>query len=101
MSHSVKLTWNAPTTGSAVVSYDVKRADVSLSGTVGPFVSIASPEPTATTYTDNGPFLEGATYEYEVCSVNPSGESTPCPAVTAKIPFSIPDAPTNLVVTVS
>lgn len=100
MSHSVKLTWNAPAAGSTVASYDVQRALVT-SGIVGAFTSIASPFPTATTYTDNGPFTEGATYSYQVCSVNAAGESTPCPAVTAKIPFSLPDAPTNLVATVA
>lgn len=99
MSHSVKLTWNAPSAGSTVASYDVQRAVTNTTPLV--YASIASPEPTATTYTDNGPFVEGQTYSYQVCSVNPSGESTPCPAVTARIPFSVPDAPTNLVATVA
>jgi hypothetical protein len=96
MSHSVTLTWVAPTTGT-VVSYDVQRALVT-GGTVGAYASIASPEPTTTTYTDVGPFVEGDTYSYQVCSVNSAGESSPCPSVTALIPFSVPGAPTGLVV---
>jgi fibronectin type III domain protein len=95
MAHSVILTWVAPTSGGAVVSYDVKRAPVTA-GVVGTYASIASPEPTTTTYTDLGPFTEGAEYSYEVSSVNPNGESTPCPAVTATIPFSAPQPPTGL-----
>lgn len=95
MAHKVVLTWQAPTTG-VVTSYDVKRAPV-VNGVLGAFVSIANPEPTVTTYEDDGPFVEGQTFEYEVCSVNPAGESAPCPAVTEIIPFSLPGAPTNLV----
>lgn len=100
MSHKVVLTWTAPATGSTVSSYDVQRAPVT-SGVVGAFTSIASPEPTTTTFTDNGPFVEGQSYEYQVSSVNPAGESSPCPEVTVTIPFSVPASPTALVATAS
>lgn len=92
--HSVKLTWVPPVAGATVASYDVQRALVNA-GVIGAYASIASP--TAPSYTDLGPFVEGQTYEYQVMAVNAGGESVPCPAVAAKIPFSVPDAPTNLV----
>jgi|ERR1700677_63381 len=100
MAHSVALTWTPPTAGGTVVSYDVKRAPVTA-GVIGTYASIASPEPTAATYTDLGPFVEGNQYSYDVSSVNSAGESAPCTAVTVTIPFSLPDAPTNLVATAS
>jgi hypothetical protein len=100
MAHSVVLTWVAPATGGTPVSYDVKRALVTA-GVVGAFASIANPEPTATTYTDLGPFVEGDTYSYEVSSVNSAGESTPSTSVTVTIPVSLPQPPTGLVAVAS
>lgn len=97
--HKVILTWTAPSTGSTVASYDVQRALANQTPLV--FVSIANPEPTTTTFTDNGPFVEGQSYEYQVSSVNPAGESSPCPEVTVTIPFSVPASPTGLVATAS
>jgi fibronectin type 3 domain-containing protein len=94
MTHQVVLTWTAPTTGDAPTSYDVKRAPVTA-GVVGTFASIASPEPTATTYTDTA-VVAGQEYAYEVCSVNAAGESTPCPDITVTIPVSAPNPPTGL-----
>ena len=99
MAHSVVLTWQAPTTGDPVVSYDVKRAPAPA-GVVGTYVSIANPEPTTTTYTDLT-VVAGQEYSYEVCSVNAAGESTPCPSVLATIPLAFPQAPTNLVAVAS
>lgn len=96
MAHSVTLTWVAPTTGDAPVSYDVQRALVTA-GVVGAYASIANPEPTALTYTDNGPFAEGGEYAYQVASVNSAGESAPCAAVEVTIPISQPNPPTGLV----
>lgn len=93
--HSVILTWIPPTSGGTVVSYDVKRAPV-VAGVTGTYASIASPEPTAATYTDIGPFVEGNQYSYDVSSVNSAGESAPCTAVTVTIPFSLPQPPTGL-----
>lgn len=94
MPHSVTLTWIPPTSGT-VVAYDVKRAPVT-GGVTGSFVSIANPEPTTATYVDNGPFVEGAQYAYEVCSVNPSAESVPCQAVVVTVPYFPPNPPTGL-----
>jgi hypothetical protein len=94
LAHQVVLTWVAPTTGDAVVSYDVKRAPVTA-GVVGTFVSIASPEPTATTYTDLA-VVAGAEYSYEVSSVNGAGESTPCPSILVTVPLGAPQPPTGL-----
>lgn len=96
MSHSVTLTWTPPVGGAIPLTYDVQRAPV-VGGVVGAFVSIDTPEITAATYVDNGPFVEGSSYAYQVCSVNSAGESVPCAEVTVIIPFSIPGAPTNLV----
>lgn len=98
--HAVTLNWTAPATGGTVASYDVQRALVT-DGVVGPFVSIANPEPVVTTYVDNSAAVqvEGAEFEYQVMSVNPAGESAPCPEVTVTIPFSKPGSPTNLVAT--
>jgi hypothetical protein len=99
MSHSVVLTWIAPTAGDAVVSYDVKRAPASA-GVIGTYASIANPEPTATTYTDTT-VVAGNEYSYEVCSVNTAGESVPCSNVLVTIPVSVPNAPTGLAFQVS
>lgn len=97
--HSVVLVWTAPVGGDPVVSYDVQRAPV-VNGVVGAFISIANPEPTGTTYTDASAALQsGDVFEYQVLSVNSAGESVPCPEVTVTIPFSKPNAPTNLVAT--
>lgn len=96
MAHAVNLTWVAPVGGGTVVSYDVQRAPI-VQGVIGQFASIANPEPASTAYTDNGPFVEGQQYEYQVRSVNSAGESAPCPEFTVTIPFSVPNAPTGLV----
>ena len=92
--HQVVLSWIAPTTGAAVVSYDVKRA-LAPGGVIGAYTSIASPEPTATTYTDLA-VTTGVEYAYEVCSVNAAGESAPCPDVLVTVPLEVPAPPTGL-----
>lgn len=97
--HKVILTWTAPTVGDPPVSYDVKRATVT-NKVAGPFVSIASPEPTATTYEDDT-VVAGGDYQYEVSSVNAAGESSPCPDVEVVIPLGIPNPPTALIGTAS
>jgi hypothetical protein len=94
MAHQVILTWVAPTTGDPVVSYDVKRAPAP-GGVIGTYVSIASPEPTTTSYIDTA-VTAGSEYSYEVCSVNASGESVPCANVLATIPLAVPQPPTGL-----
>lgn len=99
MAHLVTLTWVAPTSGDAPASYDVKRAPAP-GGVIGTYASIASPEPTATTYVDTTA-VAGQEYSYEVCSVNAGGESTPCPNILVTIPVSVPNAPTGLAFQVS
>ena len=94
MAHSVALNWSAPVVGDAPVSYDIKRAPAPA-GVVGTYVSIASVPATSTTYTDTN-VTAGQEYSYEVCSVNASGESVPCPNVLATIPLAAPQAPTGL-----
>ena len=94
MAHQVVLNWIAPTTGDPVTSYDVKRAPAP-GGVIGVFASIASPEPTATTYTDIT-VVAGQEYAYEVASVNASGESAPCTSILVTIPLAIPNPPTGL-----
>lgn len=94
MAHQVVLNWIAPASGDPVVSYDVKRALVS-GGATGPFVSIANPQPTNTTFTDTS-VVASQEYVYEVCSVNGAGESVPCPSVTVTVPLGVPQPPTAL-----
>lgn len=94
MAHQVVLTWNAPTTGDPVVSYDVQRAPI-VNGVVGTFASIANPEPTTTTYTDTA-VVAGQKYAYQVASVNAAGESSPCPSIQVAVPLASPAPPTNL-----
>lgn len=99
MSHQVSLSWTAPSGSDPVVSYDVKRAPAP-GGVVGTYVSIASPEPTSTSYVDTT-VTAGVEYSYEVCSVNSAGESVPCPNVVVTIPLAIPAPPTALQATAS
>lgn len=94
MAHQVVLSWIAPTSGDPVVSYDVLRAPAP-GGVVGTYVSIANPEPTATTYTDLA-VVAGQEYAYEVKSRNAAGESTPCPSILVIIPLAVPNPPTGL-----
>ena len=99
MAHQVVLNWIAPTAGDPPSSYDVKRAPVTA-GVIGTYVSIASPEPTTTTYTDTT-VVGGLSYAYEVASVNSVGESAPCADVVVTIPLAIPNPPTGLTGTAS
>ena len=94
MSHQVVLNWVAPVAGDPPTSYDVKRAPAPA-GVVGAYVSIASPEPTATTYTDTT-VVGGQEYAYEVCSVNSVGESSPCADILVSVPLAVPNPPTGL-----
>jgi hypothetical protein len=94
LAHSVVLTWVAPTSGDPVTSYDVKRAPAP-GGVIGAYASIASPEPTTTTYTDTA-VVGGTEYAYEVCSVNSAGESVPCADILVTVPLAVPLPPTSL-----
>lgn len=90
MAHSVTLTWDAPSTGDPVTSYDIKRSTVQT----GPFVSIGTS--TTPSFVDNN-VVAGVTYFYEVDSVNAQGESGPSNEVTVVVPLNFPEPPTNLV----
>jgi fibronectin type III domain protein len=97
MAHKVVLTWNAPTTGDPVATYDVKRAPAP-SGVIGTYVSIGSP--TATTFEDDT-VVAGQEYAYEVAAVNAAGESAFTAAFLATIPLAAPGAPSGLTGTIS
>jgi hypothetical protein len=82
--HSVDLTWVAPTTSpTPVAGYHVYRALATSSST---FTLLTSSLDTQTSYVDNT-VLSGSTYDYEVRSVDGSGvESTPSNLFTVTIP---------------
>lgn len=92
--HKVILNWVAPTTGDPVASYDVRRAPAP-GGVAGVFASIATPEPTGTTYEDDT-VVAGQEYAYEVAAVNAAGESAFTAAFFATIPLGAPSSPTAL-----
>lgn len=92
MAHQAELNWDAPTTGDPVQSYNIKRSTVQT----GPFTSVGTS--TTTSFIDTN-VVAGTTYYYEVDAVNAAGESSPSNEVTVSIPFSLPGAPSNLVVT--
>ena len=81
--HYITLTWNAPTSGPAVTSYNIKRANTQA----GPYVTVGTA--TNTNFQDNGPFVEGNTYWYEVSSVGSGGESSPTATMSGTIPVTI------------
>ena len=88
--HSITLTWSAPTTGGAVVTYNVKR-----SITTGTEATIASVPAPTTTYVDtNG--VAGTTYFYVVSAVNQFGESPNSNEVNALFLGDRPAAPASL-----
>jgi hypothetical protein len=80
--HGVDLSWNAPTSSSdPVAGYNIYR----LMGT-GSFVLINSSPDSAVAYGDST-VVSGATYSYEVKSVDASGvESAPSNQITLTIP---------------
>jgi hypothetical protein len=99
MAHQVVLNWIAPATGDAPASYNVLRAPV-VSGVVGTYASIASVNAPTVTYTDTN-VVAGDSYSYEVESVDGSGASAPCTAITVTIPVAAPNPPTGLTGTAS
>ena len=81
-SYEVELSWDAPTSSSdPVAGYHVYRATAA-----GSYSLLNSSINTPTTYTDTSA-QAGATYNYEVRSVDASGvESAPSNVYTAAIP---------------
>ena len=88
--HSITLTWSAPTTGGAVVTYNVKRS--TATGTEATIASVPAP---TTTYVDtNG--VAGTKYFYVVSAANAFGESANSNEVSATFLGDKPGAPAGL-----
>lgn len=95
LAHSVTLKWNPAPAGQTVQSYNVKRSLAQASG----YATIGTVVGSTQTFVDSDPTLkEGTTYFYEVTAVNTGGESAASNIATVSIPFSLPSAPTGLVV---
>ena len=88
--HSITLTWSAPTTGGAVVTYNVKRS--TATGTEATIASVPAP---TTTYVDtNG--VAGTKYFYVVSAANAFGESPNSNEVSTTFLGDKPGAPAGL-----
>jgi hypothetical protein len=92
---SITLSWPPNAAGGTVTTYDVFR---SLTATVvttsGLYATVAASACTQTTcsYVDTA-VIEGTTYWYEIEACNATGCSGPTPAVSATVPFQIPNVP--------
>jgi fibronectin type 3 domain-containing protein len=91
-SHSVALTWTAPTGGSTVSGYNAYRGTTKG----GPYTVLNTAAVAVTNYTDTSALVEGTTYFYVVTSVGPGGESVASNEASALIPLSKPLPPSNL-----
>ena len=81
-SHQVELSWNAPSSSSGVVAYNVYRAP---SGTSS-FARVNASPDAAPAYTD-GSVQSGAVYDYKVTSLNSAGlESSPSNKISVTVP---------------
>jgi hypothetical protein len=92
--HSVTVSWTAPTAGGTVNGFNVYRGTVSG----GPYTLMnASPIPALTlSYVDTAGLVENTKYFYVVTATGPGGESAQSLEASALIPFSAPSAPTNV-----
>ncbi len=93
-SESVALAWQAPSTGTAPITYSVYRS--STSATEG-FTLVAS-KLTSPSYTNTG-LANGTTYYFKVTAVNELGESEAsnvASATSKKLTATLPGAPTKL-----
>jgi fibronectin type 3 domain-containing protein len=88
--HSLTVSWTAPTTGGAVVSYNVKR-----STSAGSEAVIASVPATQTSYVDTAG-VAGTKYFYVVSASNSFGESPNSNEVSAIFLGDSPAAPVSL-----
>lgn len=88
--HNITLAWNAPTTGGAVATYNVKRSTSS-----GTEATIASTPANTRTYVDSSG-TAGTTYFYVVTAVNQFGESGPTNEVSAIFQGDRPGTPAGL-----
>lgn len=89
--HSIKLTWNAPTTGGAPTSYNVKRG--TSAGTETQLATVPVAQTNFTDSTGTG----GTTYFYIITAVNSGGESAPSNEVSAIFLAAAPGSPSGLV----
>ena len=88
--HNITLTWTAPTTGGAPVSYNVKRS--TSAGAESQLASVLAP---TLTYVDtNG--VGGTKYFYVVSAVNSGGESPNSNEISGTFLMSAPGAPSGL-----
>lgn len=88
--HNITLTWNAPTTGGAVVTYNVLRG--TSSGTETSLATVAAP---TTTYVDSSG-VGGTKYFYEVTATNNGGTSGPSNEASATFLSQAPGIPVGL-----
>ncbi|WP_415906155.1 S8 family serine peptidase [Neptuniibacter sp. QD72_48] len=70
---AVQLTWNPPSQGT-VTSYAIERSKQNKRGKLGGFSAVATPDGTATSYTDDG--LDSGTYVYRILARNSAGASS-------------------------
>lgn len=101
--HSVSLSWTAPTTGGAPASYNVYQTTTSGACATSPATAtgctkVGSTTVPTTTYTA-GNLNGNTTYYWVVTAVNASGESASSNQASATTPVDAPTAPTNLTVT--
>src|SRR5271154_819225 len=98
-SGSVALSWTAPSTGTAPITYSVFRSTTSATAGFSPVASGTGL--TATTFTDAG-LANGTVYYYKVTATNAVAESgfsnvvSAMPAATVAPAPTLPGAPTGL-----
>lgn len=101
-SHTVTLNWAwSQGTGGTASSFQVQRGTISG----GPYATIGTvPGITTQTYADSGalgsPLVEGQKYCYVVQAVGTGGTSSSSPEACGTIPFSVPNAPASLTLTI-
>jgi len=88
--HSITLTWSAPTSGGAPVTYNVLRG--TSSGTETQIATVAAP---LVTYSDTSG-VGGVTYFYEISATNSGGTGPVSNEVSATFLVQAPGAPVGL-----
>lgn len=88
--HNITLTWSAPATGGAVVTYNVLRG--TSSGTETQLATVSAP---TTTYVDSTG-VGGVKYFYEVSGTNTGGTGPVSNEVSAVFLAAAPGAPQGL-----
>lgn len=88
---TIKVTWPARTTGSAVTQYRVERKVEACAGS-GAFAAVQTVPATTLTYSDTTP-VAGSTYAYRVVALGASGASVPSVCRELTVPVPVPDQP--------